>query len=717
MLHIIRLLFALPLSIVLAGVAAAPVESAPGAYDPPERAGRLSLIEGSVALRQAGASEWDEASENWPVTSGHRIHTTPGSRAEIRVGSSVVHLDGSSEIEIRQLADGPLHIWLDYGSLALRVRSPDPDAAMVIETRDGRARTGAPGHYRVSSAPGVSALSTYHGQLEFESDDSRVIVPEGQGVEVRFAGRTEYVWRSPERDDFFAWSLARDLRDDELGVPPYVSPEMTGAEELALHGDWQETADYGPVWYPRALPADWAPYRWGRWIWVEPWGWTWLDDAPWGFAPFHYGRWVHLHGSWAWVPGAYVARPVYAPALVVWIGSPGWQLGFSSGHRPALGWFPLAPHEVFVPTFPASPIFVQRVNITHVTRVTRIIEVTKAPHRVHFAHRHHRDAVTVVPVEEIRHGRRVDRHALRDARFAPQEVPVATVMPRPHRDADPQLRARAARIEEQRRQHLDDGVRTRVAPVFPRRGAAGTVPLHDDEAGRRARDDAGHEAATERRAVAPDRRDREAARGKLRLMPGPMPDGDERRIRETAPERAAEPPPALPRRGRHDDGERARQPHAPGEEGVARGRARVLPQPPSGGETAPSLPLRVAPGGRIELPGRVPQAAEHERVAPGGRIGLPGRVPQAADHEAFRPPRQEVRRAPERPAPALGVMPSPRPRNDAGADSGAARERSMRVMPRRGEAADVQPRRDAGNESRRDGGVGRHGFGGGAFGR
>jgi hypothetical protein len=41
----------------------------------------------------------------------------------------------------------------------------------------------------------------------------------------------------------------------------------------------------------------------------------------------------------------------------------------------------------------------------------------------------------------------------------------------------------------------------------------------------------------------------------------------------------------------------------------------------------------------------------------------------------------------------------------------------MRVMPQRGEAADVQPQRDEGNESRRDGGVGRHGFGGGAFGR
>jgi hypothetical protein len=25
---------------------------------------------------------------------------------------------------------------------------------------------------------------------------------------------------------------------------------------------------------------------------MSPWGWTWVDNAPWGFAPFHYGRWV-----------------------------------------------------------------------------------------------------------------------------------------------------------------------------------------------------------------------------------------------------------------------------------------------------------------------------------------------------------------------------------------------------------------------------------------
>ena len=30
------------------------------------------------------------------------------------------------------------------------------------------------------------------------------------------------------------------------------------------------------------MPEKWAPYRHGYWRWIEPWGWTWIDDAPWG---------------------------------------------------------------------------------------------------------------------------------------------------------------------------------------------------------------------------------------------------------------------------------------------------------------------------------------------------------------------------------------------------------------------------------------------------
>ncbi len=74
------------------------------------------------------------------------------------------------------------------------------------------------------------------------------------------------------------------------------------------------------MWVPNGTPAGWAPYHYGHWVWVDPWGWTWVDDAPWGFAPFHYGRWAYVGGYWGWVPGPIAARPVYAPALVAWVG-------------------------------------------------------------------------------------------------------------------------------------------------------------------------------------------------------------------------------------------------------------------------------------------------------------------------------------------------------------------------------------------------------------
>jgi hypothetical protein len=90
-----------------------------------------------------------------------------------------------------------------------------------------------------------------------------------------------------------------------------------------------------------------------------------VDDAPWGFAPFHYGRWVHYRERWCWVPGRYVARPVYAPALVAWVGGGSVSVGISIGSRhdyPRYGWFPLAPREVYRPSYHHSPGYVRRLN-------------------------------------------------------------------------------------------------------------------------------------------------------------------------------------------------------------------------------------------------------------------------------------------------------------------------------------------------------------------
>jgi len=123
-------------------------------------------------------------------------------------------------------------------------------------------------------------------------------------------------------DEFVRWCRAHDYHEDRLAAPHHVSPAMTGFEELDSYGIWAREADYGEVWFPKSVPADWAPYREGRWVWIEPWGWNWVDDEPWGFAPCHYGRWARIHDRWAWVPGEFAPEPVYAPALVAFIPPP-----------------------------------------------------------------------------------------------------------------------------------------------------------------------------------------------------------------------------------------------------------------------------------------------------------------------------------------------------------------------------------------------------------
>ena len=264
---------------------------------------------------------------NWPLTSRDVISTGAGARAELRIGSTALRLDEDSELAIAQLDDDFVRVHLVQGSVAVRIRNPELAREFELATAHGRALPLGPGRYRFDTDPRATAATAYDGSLRIDGIDAALTVYEGQRVEIWDAGRLAHRVESPQHDEFHAWSLARDQRDDFARSTSYVSPEMTGYEDLDHYGDWRESAEYGAIWYPRAVPAGWAPYRVGHWAWIEPWGWTWVDHAPWGFAPFHYGRWVHIGGAWAWAPGLVVRRPVYAPALVAWVGRPGWHVG------------------------------------------------------------------------------------------------------------------------------------------------------------------------------------------------------------------------------------------------------------------------------------------------------------------------------------------------------------------------------------------------------
>jgi hypothetical protein len=81
-------------------------------------------------------------------------------------------------------------------------------------------------------------------------------------------------------------------------------------------------------------------------------------------------------GYWGWVPGPLVVRPVYAPALVGFVGGSGFgvTVGFGGGVT-GIGWFPLGPRDVWVPGYRASPRYIQNVNVTN-TRVVTLTQVT-----------------------------------------------------------------------------------------------------------------------------------------------------------------------------------------------------------------------------------------------------------------------------------------------------------------------------------------------------
>jgi hypothetical protein len=359
--------------------------------DPPGRAGRLNHVSGIVSFASAEApDEWGEAVVNRPLTNGDRLWVERDGRSEFHVGSTAVRMAGYTALDVLDLDDDRLRLRLVEGTLNLRVRDLDRDDVIEIATATAAIALREPGSYRVSvdSQQGAARVTVNAGRAEVTTPERAFSVPSSQAAVIAagFAPSFE-VAAHAAGDEFDRWSAERDRREDSAVSARYVSRQMTGYEDLDEHGSWRSVPEYGHVWVPSHVPPGWAPYRQGHWAWVSPWGWTWIDDAPWGFAPFHYGRWVWLDRHWAWAPGPVVRRPVYAPALVAFVGGSGWSVSAARG--PAVGWFPLGWREPFVPWYRASTRHVHAVNVTHVTTITNSANVRHV-------HRSRADAVTVV---------------------------------------------------------------------------------------------------------------------------------------------------------------------------------------------------------------------------------------------------------------------------------------------------------------------------------
>lgn len=399
------------LTVVLAlyaGMAMAQTDDSQGdTADPPARVARLSYASGDLGLMPAGSTDWSTADVNRPLTNGDKLSSGPDARAELELGGAALRINSQSDIGVLNLNDQIGQFELTQGTLSLTVRSIDQGATYEIDTPTLALVVNQPGTFRVD----VGANG--NGTTVTVFDGGGIVYGENSAQREVFSGRSYQFGDSTlndmavseiqGRDTFDAWSSDRDAQYANANTTQYVSPDVVGAQDLNQYGDWEQNDDYGTVWYPTTVAADWAPYRVGHWVWIAPWGWTWVDAMPWGFAPYHYGRWVFVGHRWGWIPGPPRVRPVYAPALVAFVGI---------GRGGPIGWFPLGPHEVYNPWYHASRNYYTNVNVTNI-RIARTINRTTVINNIQNQYNFYRQGRPVTGVN----------YAYRDAPHAFTAVP------------------------------------------------------------------------------------------------------------------------------------------------------------------------------------------------------------------------------------------------------------------------------------------------------
>jgi hypothetical protein len=391
------------------------------APDPPSRVARLDSIDGSVSFQPGGENDWVDAVLNRPLVTGDNLWADENSRAEVHIGSTALRLGSQTGITLLELSDRATQIRLAQGSLIVRVRHVDDEDSYEVDTPNIAFVILQEGEYRldVSTDGARTDVTVFHGRGEVTGGGSSYPVVADQHSTFTGTGTDQLSYalgQIPPQDDLDNWAFDRDNREDNADSANYVSREMTGYEDLDDNGSWAYVAGYGTVWRPMSVAVGWAPYRFGHWAWIAPWGWTWVEAEPWGFAPFHYGRWAFAGGGWFWIPGPSVVRPVYAPALVAWVGG-GAGSNFSFAFGPGVGWFPLAPGEVFIPGYRVSRVYVNRVNFTNtsvdmttVSNAYNRVAINRMANNMAYANRGVSGGVTVVSHDTFVNARPVARN-------------------------------------------------------------------------------------------------------------------------------------------------------------------------------------------------------------------------------------------------------------------------------------------------------------------
>jgi len=326
---------------------------------------RISLSDGNVTVTRGNSDEPIDSTLNAPLVTTDRIATGDGSHAEVQFDfANLIRLSPNTEVRMGELEYHSYLIQIVRGTVTFRGLR-DTDAKIALSTPNVTVVPLRQGAYRVTVRPdGQSEITVRAGEASIETPNGSERLPAGQTMLSRGpASDPEFMATAAiAQDDWDRWNTDRDHffeRYDEHAndAARYTGPDMPGAEDLAANGQWTWDPSYGNVWVPNNVPPDWAPYRDGRWDYLDYYGWSWVSYDPWGWAPYHYGNWYRSRFGWAWYPGAIGPRRYWRPAMVGFFGFGasgfgtagfGMSLGFGYGN---VGWVPLAPFEPYRPWY------------------------------------------------------------------------------------------------------------------------------------------------------------------------------------------------------------------------------------------------------------------------------------------------------------------------------------------------------------------------------
>jgi hypothetical protein len=361
------------------------------ADDPIFRVARISLVDGEVSYQRANDSgkDWFDATLNLPLEENDQLYSGSDGRAEIQLsGRNVVRISRDTNLRFTQFSPGAIQMSLPIGAAYFRIDSLDKRQFDVVDAND--AGINDPLYFEVDT-PTVAVTFVKEGVYRINVDEdgsTEVIVRQGQaevygqeigtvvvkkGKRVVVEGHDDLYRLSglEDKDDWDRWNEGRDnglfSGVDSSNSARYVPVSVPGVYDLDNYGEWIDTPDYGRMWCPRGVAADWAPYRDGYWRWFPSYGWTWISYEPWGWAPYHYGRWAYVRDRWCWAPVVNVVNVVNVSPSLAWRWRPhhvvffGWGGSYNRGYRDGyydgywkgfrdgrygwLGWCPLGPRD------------------------------------------------------------------------------------------------------------------------------------------------------------------------------------------------------------------------------------------------------------------------------------------------------------------------------------------------------------------------------------